>query len=609
MISWNYIIVIACLAAIGFLIRKESIRVNKLQLPWRIVASVIAVAGLACLILPITIKITDTSAMLSRQVILLTEGYHPDSIKKFLANNKKEISLYTADPDLLKTAVAYKPSLVVDPAMLADSLKAYEPLHVFGYGLTTPELKKLDGRIVIFHPSSLPIGISSINWERKIKRGEPLLIQGSFNNTGSAYIKLLLNGLHTNLDSIIIPAGKQQPFQLSAVPKNTGRNIFSLIALSGNDTMETEKIPFEIDSVKPLKILILASSPDFENKYLKNWLFKNGYQIASRTTISRNKYRKDYLNNKEIPLYHITNSLLDKFDVLISDADELASISAQGLVAIRSGVEQGGLGLIIKADSFSAPGAFYARHFPLYHRKGNTIKQALFHWQASGKRLPALSDNNPALIKKQPGTQPLLYNETSGIYVSSTLYGSGKLLVTTLNNTYSWALAGYDSAYHSLWSSIIQKAAPKSYQKQNWYTKPFLPRLNEPVEITLQSETLVLPKVSFLGTNIYFEQNNQLSEEWKGSYWPAETGWQAIQEQGGSYYWLYIYNNTEWKTLYGFENYRQTKNYVNVNDPVRNKTEVNVKREVRKPVSKMYFFLAALISCGYLWWEKKYNDV
>jgi len=504
MISWNYIIVLASLAAIVFLIWKESTRANKSRLPWRLVASVIAVAGLACLILPISINVTNTSAMSSREVILLTEGYHLDSIKKFMTNNKKEISFYTADRDLLKTAVAYQPALVVDPAMLVDSLNASEPLHVFGYGLTTPEIKKLNGRTLIFHPSSLPSGVSYINWERKIKKGASLLIQGSFNNTGSASIKLLLNGLHTNLDSIIIPAGKQQPFQLSAVPKNSGRNIYSIIALSGNDTIETEKIPFEIESIKPLKILILAASPDFENKYLKNWLFKNGYQIASRTIISRNKYRKDYLNNKEIPLDHITNSLLDKFDVLISDADELAAISVQQLAAIRSGVEQGGLGLIIKADSFSTPGAFYARHFPLYHRNGDTIRQALFHWQASGKRMPALSGNNPALIKKQPGTQPLLYDKTSGVYVSSTLLGSGKLLVTTLNNTFSWALAGHDSAYHSLWSSIIQKAAPTSYQKQNWYIKPFLPRLNEPVEITLQSETHVLPKVSLIGTNIYF---------------------------------------------------------------------------------------------------------
>lgn len=609
MISWNYIIVIASLAAIVFLIRKESVRVNKSRLPWRIVASIIAVGGLACLILPIAIKDTDISAMSSREAILLTEGYHPDSIKKFMANNKKEISFYTADRDLLKTAVAYQPALVVDLAMLADSLNASEPLHVFGYGLTTPEIKKLNGRMLIFHPSSLPSGISFINWERKIKKGEPLLIQGSFNNTGPASIKILLNGLHTNLDSIIIPAGKQQPFQLSAVPKNTGRNIYLITALSGNDTIEMEKIPFETDSVKPLKILILASSPDFENKYLINWLFKNGYQIVSRTTISRNKYRKDYLNNKEIPLNHITNSLLDKFDVLISDADELAAISVQELAAIRLGVEQGGLGLIIKADSFSAPGAFYARPFPLYHRKGDTIRQALFHLQASGKRLQALSINNPVLIKKQPGTQPLLYNETSGIYVSSTLYGSGKLLVTTLNNTYSWALAGYDSAYHSLWSSIIQKAAPKSYQKQNWYIKPFLPRLNEPVEITLQSETTVLPQVSLIGTNIYFEQNKQLSAEWKGSFWPAEMGWQAIHEQGGAYSWLYVYNNTEWKTLNRFEKYWQTKNYVNVNDPVINEKEVNLKKEVRKLVPKMFFFLAALISCSYLWWEKKYSDV
>ena len=271
MIIGNYIIVALCLAILFFLVWKETQRANRPHLFWRIVATTLTVACLAFIVIPVTIKVQGTKVS-SGEVIWLSDGYHPDSLKKFLENNQGDFSLYTSDYSVLKSALSYQPIFIAEPALLADSLKPFKALHVFGYGFSKEEIKRLHKIPVIFHAPALPAGIVAINWVPCIKGGEPLLIRGNFTNAHSAPVKLILNGLHTNLDSLVIPAGKQQGFELRTIPKQRGSAVYSLLALEGKDTTEFENIAVLIDTVRPLKILILAASPDFDNKFLKNWL-------------------------------------------------------------------------------------------------------------------------------------------------------------------------------------------------------------------------------------------------------------------------------------------------------------------------------------------------
>ncbi|MEO5998921.1 MAG: hypothetical protein ABIN89_19300 [Chitinophagaceae bacterium] len=608
MTTGNYIIVAVCLATVLFLVWKETQRANRSHLVWRIVSTVLTAACLLFMVIPFTIKVQGTKES-SREIVWLTEGYHPDSLKIFLENTHEDFSLHTSDISILKSALPFHPIFIAEPALLIDSIKSFRALHVFGYGFTKDEIKKLNKMPVIFHASPLPAGLVAINWSTFLKAGELLLIRGSFNNVRPAPVKLILNGLHTNLDSLVIPAGKQQTFELRTHPKQRGRAVYTLLALAGKDTVESENIPVEVDSISTIKILILAASPDFENKFLKNWLFKNGYQLVIRTAISRDKYQKEYLNSNEVKVNRVTHLLLDKFDVVIADAEELAALSREELASIRSRVEEHGLGLIVKADSFAAPGAFYAKPFPVFHSTGNIRKRLVLHWRSDSSSTPASGGNAPALIRKLPGTQPLVSDEMSRIYCSSSLYGLGKLVVTTLNNTFSWQLAGNDSAYHSLWSMILQKAAPPGGSKQNWLIEPALPRLNEPVQITLRSKIPVKPQVNLEKSNIYFQQNPWLPLEWTGNFWPTRAGWQNIQTENGQNLSLYVYENTDWKSIYAYEKYKLTKKYaheklqeIKIAEPVKEKYD-------QLPLPKIYFYLIILVGTAYLWGEKKYRSV
>ena len=90
----QYTIIIACLLLAAFLVWKEVQRSNRSRLWLRIIASVIAVASLVFLAIPLHYNTTENSAI--KEAVLLTEGYNKDSVDAFLKQNKQAV-VYTKD--------------------------------------------------------------------------------------------------------------------------------------------------------------------------------------------------------------------------------------------------------------------------------------------------------------------------------------------------------------------------------------------------------------------------------------------------------------------------------------------------------------------------------
>ncbi|HXB35832.1 MAG TPA: hypothetical protein VNV35_20540, partial [Puia sp.] len=198
---------------------------------------------------------------------------------------------------------------------------------------------------VLRRPSGVTEGIVSAEWRRRLYPGERLEIRGEWRGRpGSGPVKLLLMGFGTVVDSVRTTGA----FSLSMVPPQTGRAEYQLAAVKGRDTIEKEAIPVEVGLDPPMKILILAASPDFENAFLVNWLAKNGQRVAVRTKVSRDKYQTSYVNMKPRPLGRLTRALLDGFDVVIADEEVWTGPERS---VLRLQVEKKELGLIIKTDS------------------------------------------------------------------------------------------------------------------------------------------------------------------------------------------------------------------------------------------------------------------
>src|SRR4051794_40903541 len=116
MINWNNAVIVLSCLLLTFICRKEILRVNPSRLALRLIASCLAVASLVMMAIPIPVK----KPAVTKQAVLLTEGYNQDSLNAFL-NGRKDVRVYPRDS-------------------LASIDVAIDSLHLFGYGLSSSEL-------------------------------------------------------------------------------------------------------------------------------------------------------------------------------------------------------------------------------------------------------------------------------------------------------------------------------------------------------------------------------------------------------------------------------------------------------------------------------------
>lgn len=180
MIDWYVIVIGLSVLLLVFLWWKEISRRNKARLFLRLAATLVSVISLACMCLPVNCNRT-ISINYANEAILLTEGFSQDSLARFLRLHKN-IPVFTLD-ERLASAMNSPALLVTDRDVLAG--KNIHAMHVFGYGLSRDELAWLPKQTLIFHPSKMVTGITSIYWRSAITTGEKWYIQGRFNNASS----------------------------------------------------------------------------------------------------------------------------------------------------------------------------------------------------------------------------------------------------------------------------------------------------------------------------------------------------------------------------------------------------------------------------------------
>ena len=600
MIEWNYIVIALSLLLLIFLTWKEIYRPNKARLMWRLIASIFAIIGLACLALPITyIKTVKFSS--ANDVILLTEGFDTDSVNALIKSNNK-IPIFILDDKLLASG-KFNAMFVSSLKSLKNIKKDISVIHVFGNGLEPGEIDDLDSLPIVFHPSKLSIGINSIHWTNKLKTGEKLYVQGSFNNNFSSAVRIVLSGFNTTLDSIKIPANKLQQFELTTIPKHAGRNVYSLAVLNSSDTISKDPIPIQVEQGEPLKVLVIASAPDFENKFLKNWLGQKGFQVVTRTLTSKNKYTKDFLNIDAVNVDRITPALLNNFNILIADAAELSSISKNELGTIQSFVAAKSLGLVVRASDKSSS-AFYSNRFPVAVVPGSQQQQIHLQLIDTATSFQTITIESPLSIRNQNATQPIVTDRQNRIFVNSTLYGSGKIIFTTINNTFNWMLAGNQKDYEEFWSEILNKATGKKPSDETWSVSPLRPIVNKPATLTVETNQSNLPTAQVAGIAVYLKNNAQLPYKWSGTYWPTKAGWQPTIQLNGGTFWWYAFDKNEWKSVETFDKITGTRQYAFSNISSSASFQAIEKRQETE-LPKIYFFLLFLICCGYLWLENK----
>lgn len=588
--NWNIFVLIICIAICIIAIRKELRRANRKHLSLRIGAVIIAAASLACIAIPISYQ-ADVVNTNQQEGILLTKGFNPDILSSY-KNNR----LFTLDNHIKQT---YPKAVLLDELSHLKVDSGIANLHILGNGLSEYQLSQLNHLPVTFHPQQIKEGLSSINWNSIFKTGDELQVRGSYKNPSTNKIKLLLEGLGTPLDSTFIKPGVTSTFELKNTPKVSGRAVYRLLTIVGSDTINNGSIPFQVINAEPLKVLMLTSSPDFESRFLKNWLSEKGYSVALRSAISKDKFRTEFINMPDISLENISNTVISKFDLLIGDLSALKALSSQNLSALKSPVTQNGFGLIIRADSVGG-NSWLQNSFPTAISQGRDTLASPILLQENTNALAPLSAGQ-AYIKLQEGIQALARNTHGHTLAATALTGNGKLVYTTINNTFSWALAGNKNDYGRFWSLLIQQAARKMQPIEQWDVITTIPSVSSPVDLQLHSGSTDIAKIN--GVVLSPVQNTLMPFEYHYQYLPKSTGWH-FNKAGNATAWCYVYADNEWQNLRKLKTQADTRNYA-LSTPAKPDVTKPIQKKATILVSKIYAYILLLLACTFLWAEAK----
>jgi hypothetical protein len=544
------------------LLLAEIRRINKAHLFWRLLGSFIAVTSLVLLIIPISYKVPTVK---NNSISIFTEGTNLDSVPKALKNG-------------------YPIQSIPDLSYFLRSKPEIESINIFGYGLKPSDLEQVSRYPLHFYPTK-PKGIISVQWNTRLLYTKPLLLQGTYVNPVLNEVKLVLRGFGTNLDSMLVPAGKMAKFSLSCIPKQSGKAIFELLAFSQEKELSREQVPIEVAEPKPLNVLLMSSNPDFEYKFLKNWLYEEGHSIMHRSRISKSALSFDFLNVEPLNLNSINGNLLKKVDVLICDETELAVMSSQESRQIEQAVSQG-MGLFVRITDLPQPSS------------PNLTRQFMRY------ELPDTSDKvEQKLFLKSSSTSLVLSKDKSGrILAESSLHGRGKVAGSVLLGTYKWLLEGKASTYQSYWSDRISELSRKTLNKTRFEISPQIPVAAERIRIAVSQLKTDVPTIKLNGEMLAPRQNLVTPLEWDVESFPMDHGWNSLGINGEQNF-FFVHGERSWEDLRHNNTSLATRFVSHVDNSAGSAQGTSVKLE--KTVPEWIFFVLFLFSAGFLWLEPK----
>ena len=592
--EFNYIIMLLCIAFAIFLGYKEITRFDLSKLIWRLLANILMLAFFALLIIPIQYTLTKKEP--AHVLNLLTEGTSLDTVE---AIKGKRFALdSTLFPNRKKLKINYLADLNYYLAKNPDVKK----INIYGYGLDENELKSLKNHRILFHPSLFPSGILSANWQKKLRYTENLKVQGIYHNSTRDIVRLKLQGLGATLDSAEVKPNSNLKFSFVNQPKQIGKAVFSIIALKGNDTLSVDPVPFEVENKKPTSVLILASFPDFEYKFLKKWLYENQYGVALRSQISKGKYSTDFLNRKAVNVNQLNQALLKTMDLVIIDEDELNAIPSSDRSAIYAAVNNG-MGLIIRVTNPKPK--TNGQNFNQYEL-ANLVEKPLILKSSDHFNFSNLILNQTLFLKATRNEQPLILDDSRKILVNSKLSGMGKILISTFSSTYLWELAGKKADYSKFWSLIFDKSLRKELTSQSFQLLPQFATVNEKSRLIVSLANNKAPKISIDSIPISPRQNMEIPFEWDGFFWAKKAGWHNLSVNGKTDE-VYFYKKTDWKNAKNFANIKQTASFAD-NQSINEAKDNEIQITVKEAISNWWFLIGFLLSITFLWYEQRFLE-
>jgi hypothetical protein len=593
-----YVLLAGCLGLGIWLLAAAWRRPNQRQRGLRLLASAVLPGALWLLVYPPTRAVPATRAT----AILLTEGYQPDTLQQLQRQLDAGTPVWSYG--VLAPAGARPLGSLLT---LAEQRPALRQVHLLGQGVPAADLPALGELAVRPHSAAVFSGFASAFWNAKLTLGQPLVVEGAVAlPTGAAPAWVSLQVAGSGPDSVRLPA-HGGAFRLRYVPKAAGLLLPQLVLRQAGRVVATEPVPVEVAAAPLPPVLLLAATPSFEFKFLKNSLAAQGRAVALRTTVSKGLVQMEILNQPTQPLDHLTPALLGRYPLLVADAAALAALPATESQLVRAAVRTGRLGLVVLASAAPLPTAVPARaDFGILAQptNGPAAGPQLLTWPGAPAGLRATL---PAHLRPSAALKPLATGPGAALVAAARRDGLGTVVVSVVSETFPWALQGREAAYTAFWGRLLGAAAPPPAPVATWQLASRWPRLRYPLTLRLSDAlptAAALPTVRPLagGTAVQLAlaQDTRLPEWRTAQYWPGAAGWHRVQGPGRIGYNFFVFDSAAWRGLELAERRQALAQRLVAAAPSHRPADSE-----RQPWPAMWFFSLFVLATGFLWLEEK----
>lgn len=597
--EWKFWLVLSLVGVIFSLLVWRAIkREVKNALIIRIILLFLSLASLALLALnPACLVPTK-----SRPGILLTDNFAKDVLDS-LTRNKPAALVFSLDK-LPSKQVEYLPDMVY----LKINYPQLDSLTILGDGLPAYALAGLEGIHVDFKLNSAPEGIISLYYNPQLFVQDSLIVSGTYNHLSGDSVRVFLKGPEGGLDSVEISDEHRVAFRLASKVTLPGKYMYTIKILSADGNLVVEKLPLVVEPQEKLKILMLGSFPNFESRYLKNWLGENQHQVAIRNTISKRIYQYEYLNQEAFPIPGLNGRILDSQDLLIADQQAVLNLSMAEKNALESAIRENGLGILVQGgeNPVLLQNTMDLFNFNLSINGRETVQ---WPWGENNGQQVNLS-KSPFQINRGLGIIPLAEGEgAENILVAARFAGEGMTGLSLVTQTYPLILQGKQEAYVYFWTRILGQLARKKSQSV-WHLPKNVVPLPDELLILHYFTDEVSPEGRFVQAEedtipFYLAQDVLMPEKWQGKIWPASPGWHQISsDKETKAHDFFVFDTSDWQNLRKAWKLKANLHWQQAYNLREFESNINQSYD-EKLIERLWFYLVFLFSTAGLWLEQK----
>tara|TARA_R110000765_G_scaffold103334_4_gene192651 strand:+ start:7550 stop:9304 length:1755 start_codon:yes stop_codon:yes gene_type:complete len=559
------------LVLFGIYFYKEWVTRKQGNFPINIIVAFLTVAALVLLVLEPTheVEIND------HQGVLLTEGF----------NEKQRDSLLSLNKGL--KVLTYNPK-----KSIRNQLDSLTSIYVIGEGIKSFDFSRFKDSVVEYIPAKKPYGITRLSYAKQIMLGEKAEIIGSYNQLDKGSFLVFEDSLGNGLDSVQVNHNDNTDFSLAGSPKASGNYVYQLTVKDSTGVLiDTNPLPIEIKKKKPLRVLILNNFPTFETKYLKNFLAEEGHEVVVRSQLTKGKFKFEYFNTTNTPVYQFTDEILKQFDLVIIDADTYFGFGSATKNSFEKNIRYNGLGIFIQPSDFIFNRSSSSSYFKF--KRDDIKKIQLLNSAIYLEKYPYKFDDE-FLVR------PIIVVENDTIAAFKQM-GLGRVATATLLSSYQMILNGSSQAYRSTWTKILDEITKRKSVSVEWKSDTKIPKIDEPFDFSLYTNLKEFAVLYEDGVRTPMLQKPMVSTHYKGTIYPKKTGWQHLSIEGDSTskFSFFVYDSVDWKALSTTQNI--------VLNQKKFKKGINENRTVirNRPISPLLFYFLFLIGVGWLWLSPK----